>query len=189
VHTQGLGAQTFWTTVASALADNEFDAGDPETALSLTLDVLSTYRSLNSAAAVPGIASSVSNMAAYFIALGRYDEARASASEALELAHGLRYAEVVTKSLETLSLAVLLHPDLEGPGAVRKRAGAARIFGLVDARRTMLGISDVHGLRHQRDWAFTTLRDAIGADQFTRLLATGATMTEGEAIAEAHALE
>jgi hypothetical protein len=49
-------------------------------------------------------------------------------------------------------------------------------------------MSEAYGLPHQYDRALDVLRDAIGPDELAKLTAAGATMTEDEAIAEAHAL-
>jgi hypothetical protein len=43
--------------------------------------------------------------------------------------------------------------------------------------------------QREYDRALDVLRDALGSDEFTDLMTGGATLTEDEAIAEAHALE
>ncbi len=186
---QALGAAMSWTTVASVLANTEFDAGNPETALRLMVDVLETYRALNSPLALPGIAVALSNIAAYLIALDRYDEARMHANEALDLGRGLLYAVLVAESLETLSLAALLQPHVEGRRTSAEHQSAAVLLGFVDTRRTTLGISKVNGLQHQYDRALAVLRNAIGAGQLANLMAAGTTMTEDQAIDQARALK
>jgi predicted ATPase/transcriptional regulator with XRE-family HTH domain len=178
---KAVGAESFAGSVAISLAENEFDADAPEKALRLTVDLLATpaLDSQNTACALV-------NMAAYLIALGQYDEARARAREGLELAHSLRIVSLVPASLQHLALVALLGPQAEDR---RDSAGAARLLGFAEARRVALGNPQEYGLRQKYDRALIVLRDAIGADELTDLMAAGATMTEDEAIAQAHALE
>ena len=176
-----LGAESFAASVTISLADNEFDAGDPETALRLTVDLLATP-----ALSSQSLAFGFVNMAAYLIALRQYDKARARANEGLELAYGLRMVALVAISVERLALVAVLRPQAEGR---RNYTGAARLLGFVEARRAELGISQDHGLRHEYDRALIVLRDSIGADELTDLMAAGATMSEDEAITQAYALE
>jgi predicted ATPase/transcriptional regulator with XRE-family HTH domain len=176
-----LGAESFAGSVTISLADNEFDADDPEKALRLTVDLLATP-ALDS----QNIAFALVNMAAYLIALRQYDEARARASEGFELARGLRMVALVAVSLQHLALVAVLRPQAEGRG---NSTGAARLFGFVEARRTELGISLDYGLRQEYNRALAVLRDAIGTDELTHLMIAGASMTEDEAVAQAYALD
>jgi tetratricopeptide (TPR) repeat protein len=84
---QLLGTESLAASIAVSLADNEFLAGNCESALQLTADLLETHGSLS---ASPIIAVALVNMAAYLIALGRYDEGRVNANDALERARALR---------------------------------------------------------------------------------------------------
>jgi tetratricopeptide (TPR) repeat protein len=174
-------------SVAASLAENEYDAGDSDTALRLTVDVLATHRALNSSPTAPGIAAALANMATYYVALGRYDEARAQANEALELARGLRLVALVALSLRHIALVLMLGPQSQRGRTSDEYTGAARLFGFLDAHVTALSPADF-GLQHEYDRALSVLRDAIGADDLTRLMAVGATMTEDEAIDQAHAI-
>jgi non-specific serine/threonine protein kinase len=182
-----LGAEFFAASVAASLAENEFDAGDPEAALRLTVDVLATHRALNSSPTTPGIAATLANMATYCVALGRYDEARAHANEALELAHGLRLVALVALSLRHLALVAMLRPQAERRRDSAEYAGAARLFGFLDAHITAVAPAE-YGLQQEFDRALAVLRDAIGAADLIDQMAVGATMTEDQAIEQARAL-
>jgi hypothetical protein len=82
----------------------------------------------------------------------------------------------------------LLQPQVESEPTAVEHAGAARLFGFVEARLTALGgMEDLDRPYYQS--ALDLLREALGADGLTRLMATGTTMTEDEAIAQAHALD
>jgi predicted ATPase/DNA-binding XRE family transcriptional regulator len=185
---KALGAEFLAVSVAASLAENEFYAGDTETALRLTVDVLATHRALNSSPTVPGIAAALANMATYLISLGRFEEARESANEALELARGLQLAALVTLSLRHVALATMLRPQVEGRRMSAEHAGAARLFGFLDAHLTTVAPEE-YSLQQEYDRALAVLRGAIGPDDLTHLMAAGATMTEDEAIDQAHAIQ
>jgi predicted ATPase/DNA-binding XRE family transcriptional regulator len=182
-----LGAEFFAVSVAASLAENEFYAGDPETALRLTVDVLALHRALNSSPTVPGIAAALANMATYLVALGRYDEARVHANEALELARGHRLVALVALSLRHLVLVAVLMPRVEGRRTTAEYAGAARLFGFLDAHFTAVALEE-YSLQQEYDRALTVVRGAIGADDLTHQMAAGAAMTEDEAIDQARAI-
>ncbi|HEY5093907.1 MAG TPA: tetratricopeptide repeat protein [Candidatus Eremiobacteraceae bacterium] len=182
-----LGAEFFAVSVAASLAENEYDAGDSETALRLTVDVLATHRALNSSPTAPGIAAALANMATYCVALGRFDEARAHANEALELARGLRLVALVALSLRHIALVLMLAPQSQRGRTSDEYSGAARLFGYLDAHLATLAPADF-GLQREYDRALSVLRGAIGEDNLTSLMAVGATMTEDESIDQAHAI-
>lgn len=182
------GAELLAATTAAACAENEADAGDAETALRLMTEALAAYRAINYSEA-RHVTSAVASMAQYLIALGRYDEACLHANEALELAQATQMGTMVDASILYLALAAALRPPTEGKHVSENYTGAARIFGFVAARLAEIGIPEVYFLPLERNRALTVLRDAIGTDQLTRLMAAGATMTEDEAIAAARALE
>lgn len=181
-----VGAEFLAASIVACLASNEYDAGDFETALSLIVDALATYRGLSSSA-LPDLVTALEGVAKYSIALGRYDDARPYAIEAIEVARALRYAALVAISLQQLAVIALLRPP-RGRRTSAEYVATAQLFGFVDARLAALGVPDEFGLPHERDSAFGVLGDAIGANEVTRLTVTGATMTEDEAIAVAQAL-
>ena len=179
-----LGAESFEGSVIISLAENECDAGDAETALQLTVDLLQ-----NRALHFETAAIAAGNVAAYLIALGKYEEARVRAAERLKLVRGLQMAPCVANSLHHLALVALLSPQPQERTTSAAHAGAARLLGFYEGRRTELGMSIGRGLWQEHDRALAVLREAISADELERLMAIGARMTEDEAVAQAHALE
>ncbi len=179
-----IGAESFGASVIISLAENEFDAGNSEAALELTVDLLQ-----NHALHVETAAIALGNVAAYLIALERYDEARLRAYERLEAARGLQMAPCVALSLYHLSLVALLTPRARERVTFGARAGASRLLGFFEGRRTELGITVERGLRPQYDRALARLRETISADELEKLMAGGARMTEDDAVQQARALE
>lgn len=184
-----LRAESFAAAFTLNLATNEFNAGDPETALLLIRDVLTTHRRPSSTPSIPTetITTALLNMADCLVALGRYDEARVPANEALEMGRASHLTVDVAYALHHLALAAVLRRQVEGRRTSAEYPGAARILGFVDARRDGLGIEGLCDLTQEYGRALAALRDAIGADELTHLMAVGATMTEDEAIAQAQA--
>ncbi|MFZ0030724.1 MAG: helix-turn-helix domain-containing protein [Candidatus Cybelea sp.] len=182
--------------ITSNLALNEHNAGDPETALQILTSLFSTHRarfaspSQTTQTDIPedNIAVGLVNMAEFLVALGRYDQARAQAHEALEFARRSQLDVVVAASLEYLALVAVLMSESEGRRTSDEYARAARLLGFVGARRDTLGF-DARGLHEDHDRALAALRDVIGAEDLARLMAAGATLTQDEAIAQAYALE
>jgi predicted ATPase/DNA-binding XRE family transcriptional regulator len=184
---RALGAEFLAASVAASLAENEFDAGDSEAALRLSVDVLATLRALNSSPTAPGMAATLTNMATYLVASGRYDEARTHANEALELARGLRLVALVSLSLRHLVLVGVLEPPPQGRHSTARRAAAARLFGFLGARLGTVAPEE-YGLQHEYERAQELVRDVIGGRELESLMANGAAMTEDEAIDQARAM-
>jgi hypothetical protein len=120
--------------------------------------------------------------------LSRYDEARAQANETLDVARGLQLSLVILRSLLHLGALPLVRSGLEGRRRKPTLVGAARLFGFVEARLSELGVLEELERDYYMD-ALAVLRGAIDADELTRLMATGASMNEDEAISQAQALQ
>ncbi len=183
-----VGAEILAASIAASIADDKADAGDPEEALRLAADAVTALRSLHWSAA-PKIPNMIASISQYLIVLGRYDEARARANEALELARDLRIVVLVAGSLLHLALITVFAPPNEGQVSSGRFSGAAQLLGFVAARFTELGVPEMFFMPEERDRALAVLRDAIGNDELARSMAAGATMSEDEAVDQAHALE
>ncbi len=181
------GAEVLAATIAANLAETEAAAGDPETALRVMTDVAAKLRELHYSE-IPRLTITLAGMSGYLIMLGRYDEAAAHASEALQLARDLRIAVSVAFSLQFLAVIAVLDRESKRRRLSLDCAGAARLLGFAATRFAELGISEVHGVPRERDRAIALLDDAIGADEVARLMSSGAAMTEDEAVAQARAL-
>ncbi len=182
-----VGAESLAASITTALSGNEYDAGDPEAALRLATDAVQAYRRLGPSV-LPDLVACMAGIPKNLIALGRYEEARASALEAFELARGVGYPVVVATLLQQLAVLGLLTSHLRGGATSAPFAAAAHIFGFVDNCFAKHGIPKKYGLP-EYDKALELLRSAIGEQELTRLMTAGATMTEDEAIAQAQALE
>jgi tetratricopeptide (TPR) repeat protein len=183
---KAVGADTFAAHVAVSLAINESSAGDPEAALGVANGLLASQREPNSSPALGTVACALANTAQYLIALGRYDEARVRANEAIELARELGLSYLVTASIKNLAVASLLRPQVETGSTPTEHAAASRLLGYVEAYQMTLGFPEARSVDYNR--AVAVLRNDTSADDLANLMAAGATMTEDEAIVQAHAL-
>ena len=182
---RALRAESFAACVRLSIAEMEFEAGAPETALQISLEFLAT----GSAGVFPhAVATCIANAAAYLVRLGRYDEAKVRETEALELARQLGLPTTVAVALERLAVIALLRsPPEKGPAFFFHRS-VVRLFGFAHSRQAALGMATDNS-RREYYRALDVLRDALGSDEVTDLMMGGATLTEDEAIAEALALE
>jgi len=171
------GAERVAAAVAGNLAEAEFRGGDAEKALRLASEVLAAQRAVNATRTVAG---ALCNMAAYAVALERYDEARGHGREALALFRDLR--------MEVLLLATLQH--LAAIEALRReddveRTRAARLLGYIDARLTALEALREYTEQQEYDKMRAALGEALGESDCTQLMDDGRAWREDQAVAEA----
>ncbi len=183
-----LGADFLAASLLSNFASNEYDAGNFELAVQFSVDSIAAYRRLNYATS-PGMVGALDSMTGYLIVLGRFDEARATLNETLELSRQLRLAVFLTFALQNLVILNVVELGSKKGLTYAHQARSARLCGFVDATMTSLGIPRDYGLPHEYARAVSVLRDAIGIDEFADLEAAGAMMTQDEALAQAHARE
>jgi predicted ATPase/transcriptional regulator with XRE-family HTH domain len=164
---------------AGNLAEAEFHAGDSGKALQIARDALASYRKHDRIHIY-----ALANMAAYLVALGRYDEARVRAVEALELARDQGHNVALNWAMQHLAAVAALRPDDVEPSRAR-HARAARLLGYVDVRFSALGAPRQYTEQQEYDRVLEALRETFGADEFQRLMADGTTMTEDRAVEEA----
>jgi tetratricopeptide (TPR) repeat protein len=184
---RAVGAEHLAAAVTASLGSNAYDAGDVEAGLGFETDAAEAYRRLGPSA-LPDLVTSLAGIAKYLIALGRYDEAWAYALEAFKLAREVRYPVMIAMLLQELTILDLLTSHIRGGSTSARFTAAAHIFGFIDNCLAKHGIPKKYGLP-EYDRVLELLREAIGADEVTCLMAAGATMSEDEAIAQAHALE
>ena len=176
-------ADSFCASVLINIAEMEFCAGNPQTALRVGIDLLATYRSTHFSDL---IAIGLVNVAAYLVRLGRYDEAQVRATEGLQLARDIGLATTVGLAVERLGvIAVLRQPEKHSPPTLYN--GVARLFGFVQARQNALGIATDDS---QKDYAraLEVVRSALNKDDISDLMAAGASMTEDDAVDQAYAV-
>lgn len=165
--------------IAIDFAALSFREGNAELALRYLTDVFAECRELATPRRVAVIAQN--DIAGYLLALGRYDEARKYACEALGAAREEHLDTLAADSLDCLACIAALGETSCAPDV---KIRAARTLGFVGARRRALGSRTVF----VSDRAFTALQEALGAEALADLLVDGATMTEDEAVAEARGL-
>lgn len=166
---RGAAGITIW------LAEAEFRGGDAEAALRLARETLGVYRKTGDAGSLALVPC---NMAAYLSALRRYDEARTAGREALTAARDAQFSVVFAFTLQHLAAIAA-----SGPSGDRSRA--ARILGYVDAQVTALEALREYTEQQEYDVMLPALREALGEDGLSKLMAEGSTWSEDQAAAEA----
>jgi predicted ATPase/DNA-binding XRE family transcriptional regulator len=182
-----LDSEVLSTTIAANLAGNEFDSGDPEGALRITLDALAKLRTLKTTPHMRGITVSLHNAAAYLIALGRHEEARAHADEVLELSRTFGYTDLVGPALRHIALLVTLAPRDDTVDAAADYEGAARLLGFL-ASNVATAKGEANTAHREFDDALAAIRSAVGERDLNRLMSAGATMSQEQALDQAHAI-
>jgi predicted ATPase/class 3 adenylate cyclase len=178
---RSIGAERLGAVVAINLAEAEFRGGDAATALRLASEALAADRAFNDTRTVK---DAPCNMAAYLVALERYDEARTSAHEGLAAARDSQAAVHVAFTLQHLAAVAALGPNAETPSR-EEHARAARLLGYVDARLAALEALREYTEQQEYDKMLPALRDALGADECAKLMNEGSTWSEDQAVAEA----
>jgi tetratricopeptide (TPR) repeat protein len=182
---RSIGAERVISTIAGNLAEAEFHQGNAVEALRLENEALTTYRAFNHRL---GAAISLSNIAAYLLALERNEEARVAAQDGLAAARNAHWEAGVVWGLQHLAAAAALWPaDREQPTR-GDRVRSARLLGYVDARLSGLEALRQHTEQQEYDKMLAALRDALGEDQLAKLMAEGATWTEDRAVVEGLAI-
>jgi predicted ATPase/class 3 adenylate cyclase len=181
---QSIGAEKAALNVAANLAGAEFRGGDAATALRLATEMLARDRALKN----PRVAVVLCNIAAYLIVLGRWEDARNNAWEALNLACERHLDVQVVWALQHLAAVGALRSEGEGERTGDRRRRAARLLGYVEAR--LASLDTTRKFTDQQEYAamLVSLREALSADELSDLMAQGATWSDEAAIAEARGL-
>ena len=162
-------------------AEAEFREGDAAEALRLANEALAVVRQYGG---TPHAARAGCNMAAYLIALRRFDEAREAARQAVTAARDAQFSVGLAWTLQHLAAIGALRPGGGAP-VTEDRRRAARILGYVDAQLATLGALREYTEKQEYDAMIPALRDALGEDELSRLMAFGSTWSEDQVVAEA----
>jgi predicted ATPase/class 3 adenylate cyclase len=172
------GAERLAAAVATNLAEAEFRDGNALAALTLAQQALATDR----AAIFTGrTAFLMCNIAAYLVALARYDEARMSAREGLTMARTLRYEVTVAWALQHLAAVAALRPNGDPAGARTDGERAARLLGYVNARLAALDTQRQYTEEMEHGAVLAALREGLGEEELARLMDEGRAWREDEA--------
>jgi predicted ATPase len=168
-----IGDERGTAIVRGNLAEFEFVNGNVHEALRLVNEAAETFRRLG---ATTREATALVNAATYHLELGELDEALTAARDALALAQRTEATPIISVALQDIA-------------AVRALGGeapaAARLIGYVDEWYRREGYEREWSERRIADRITTALRTNLPLEDFGRLHAVGAALTEREAIQEA----
>ena len=174
------GAERSAAAIVMNLADVEFRDGHADEALRLADEGVAVLRATSD---IHNVTLARYNVAAYLVALRRYDEARATAREVLSAARDMQWSIGLAWTLQHVAAIPALRPRADVPVEDRRRA--ARILGYVDARIAALEALREYTEQQEFDAMTYALRDTLGTDELTKLMAEGSTWSEDRAVAEA----
>jgi predicted ATPase/DNA-binding SARP family transcriptional activator len=123
-----------------------------------------------------GLCISLHNLARVELALDRLDEARRFATESLQMASDLGYTEVIGYSLGTIAELALAQGEEER---------AARLLGRGDALFAETGAMRYGEEAEAWERTLAELAERLGEARLRELIAAGAALTTGDAVAEA----
>jgi len=176
---EALGAERQGAGIRCNLAETLFRCGDVARALELVETACETYRALG----LP-TCKAVINVAAYAIALDRFDEAREAAKEALTAALDLQYRVIVVLALQHLAAVAALKPNVAADaGAAQIRA--AHILGFVEARLRALDAARDFTERQEYDRLSARLREVLDEAAVRKHSEEWKEWNEDRAVAEA----
>ncbi|HZY96920.1 MAG TPA: tetratricopeptide repeat protein [Candidatus Cybelea sp.] len=176
------GADRLAAALANNLAETEFRIGNAEAALQLAGDVLATdHRGLF--AHRTGFLTC--NIAAYQVALGRYDEARSQAHRALAMARTAHYDVAVVWAMQHLAAVAALRPNANAERAREDRRRSARLLAHTDARLSSLEALREYTEQQEYDRVSAVLHQSFDESELAALAKDGRGWTEEQAVTEA----
>jgi predicted ATPase len=173
-----LGAVFEGADALVSLADVEFCAGNTELAFRYATDALARRSAFDPSSTL----DHRSDLMRYLIALARYDEGGKQAREMLTIARERHEDVYAAFALQYLAAIAALRPPVVAEGGAEIRSRAAQILGFSDARIAATGSIRQGADQLVYDRAMSALRNAMGADTLSNLMAKGATMTEEQAV-------
>jgi predicted ATPase len=169
-------------SIAGNLAEVEFGSGQAEAALRYARSTLDGHLMLGNQRAV---AIDLFNMAAYLIALDRFDEARTAAVESLGTSRELGARLFVAVTLQHLAAVMALAPVADAAAARSRQQRAQCLLGFIDERFAEFGSVREYTERQEYDRVNAVLRASLGDDECAKLAARGRGWSEDRAVAEA----
>ncbi|MHB8463190.1 MAG: tetratricopeptide repeat protein, partial [Vulcanimicrobiaceae bacterium] len=176
------GFEAMELNVICNLAELTSCAGHYEEALELTSGAIARARASDNTRV---LATCVSNTAAYYTALGRFEQARAAAREALSLCRDLQYETPVVVTLQHFAAISAMKITGEAESVRGDRLRASRILGYVDARLRALEAQRDRGERQEYDKAWSVLCTMLSEEELETHALVGRGWNETRAIAEA----
>lgn len=164
----------------ATLAEIEFARGRADTALALNEETMRFFRSRVNRL---GLLLMLANSAGYLIALGRLEEAREYAGDALRRARAIGMTHGGLWAMQHLAAITVYRVDVDDREPALRRA--AFILGFVDEAAIRRAMPRYASEQHEYDEIISVLRAAFGHEQLEKLMAAGATWSEERAVAEA----
>ncbi len=162
--------------VLGNLAELEFADGHPEQALRAVNEALEMDPRRGVSARALNVVSYHANSAAYRIALGDIDGARASAHEGLSLARQAQDARLIAVVLQHFALLMAL---------LGQTQSAAKLLGYVDAQFKELGVTRQPTEKWGYEKLMAALREQLSEAEIEKLVDEGARWSEDQAVEEA----
>ncbi len=125
------------------------------------------------------------NVAAYLIALGRYEEALAPARDGLRLARAANYAVAVAWALQHLAAVAALRPSDGAERVHEDRSRAARVLAYIDGRLTELDAVREYTEQQEYDKMIAALKAVLSEHELVALREEGRMLSEERAVTEA----
>jgi predicted ATPase/DNA-binding XRE family transcriptional regulator len=175
-----IGAEESAANIATSLAEAEFRDGDAAAALRLATEALTILSAVGNTT----VRAARYNVAAYLVALGRYDEARIAARDGITASRDAQSSLALAFALQHLAATGALRPGADAQGLELSRR-SARILGCVDARLAALEMVRDFTERQEYDAMIPALRGTLGENELLKLLAEGSTWNEDQVVAEA----
>jgi predicted ATPase/transcriptional regulator with XRE-family HTH domain len=175
------GALRNTASLKVTLAEVEFGAGHVEQALALSKEALAVYQGYTD---IVRLSDMLSNVAAYLIAAGRYDEARPYARDALQRARSVGVHRTARWGFQHLAAIALLPSDC----AATTRVRGASLFGFVENLDRQAPTLRGHTEQQEYERIICAVGERFDANELARLRAAGAAWSEDHAVIEALAI-
>jgi len=181
VKCRALGAERIAAAVASNLGESEFRAGNAEAALQLVQESLAAHRAGNYSL---NVAINLANMAAYLIALDRYDEAREVVRGAIPAARDPDDGYGIVLLLQRAAAIAALRPADDQESARDDLLRAGRLLGYVDRNIGSIAKAE-YTEQSEYERALAALRRRLDLGELVRLMDESRLWSEADAVAEA----
>jgi predicted ATPase/DNA-binding XRE family transcriptional regulator len=168
-------------SIAGNLAEIEFASGDVEMALNRAEEARAGHEAWHNRRSV---AIDLLNMTAYLVAMDCFEDARAHAAEALEVAREVKTTVFTALILQHFAAVGALYHYPEKRRLKANRERAAMLLGFVDARITVLEARREFTEQQEYDRVTKALREELG-ERLEAAMALGAEWTEDEAVSVA----
>ncbi len=176
-----LGLERPAASIAGHLAEAEFAAGDAAAALQRAEEARAGHEATKNRRSV---ANDLANMAAYFIALDCFDDARMYARQALSAMREVKQTVLKACALQHLAAVGALQKYSDMRAAQEGRERAAMLLGFVDARLASLEVQREFTEQQEYDRMMSALSASMGV-RLPEVMALGAEWTEEGAVAVA----